>query len=510
MRRDESDTWLGRLVASRYRLIARLGESEMADLYLARHVLIDRLSAIKVLRPDVGRDRGLRALFLREAKAVNRINHPNILEITDYGETDDTAFLVMEYVPGEPLQRLLGNGPLGWERATRIALQMAYALSRAHEMGVIHRDLNPSNVIVVQQRAGDDLVKLTDFGVAKLLGGSGNSGGASTGLLPAKVSPGYVAPELYTLGTVDARSDLFSLGVILYECACGALPYAPERPAHEQPRPRKISDLTPGVSPLFDAALERLLAPDPEERPRDGFEVIAMLRDVLLAADAPAEEADPPTVRKRPKTPRRAGPRLMTMPFDRIAPLCSEAWALVRRAAEREIRPGLRDELRQASDLVGMIERLETLVADDTRALADAEARARDSHAEHGARLDELAVERSRALGWAGTYAEQVESVRKERISGAHSISATDALLWEEAALDRVEERTRDHASDLGAAIEELRASQAAADEALEREQMTLSAQLEGHVAALRALAGEAWMTLEALAASLEVDLPLA
>jgi serine/threonine-protein kinase len=137
----------------------------MADLYLARHVLIDRLSAIKVLRPDVGRDRGLRALFLREAKAVNRINHPNILEITDYGETDDTAYLVMEYVPGEPLKRLLGTGPLGWERATRIGLQIAYALSRAHEMGVIIGS-EPVNVIVVQQRAGDDLVKLTDFGVA--------------------------------------------------------------------------------------------------------------------------------------------------------------------------------------------------------------------------------------------------------------------------------------------------------------------------------------------------------
>jgi len=86
--------WLGRLVASRYRLIARLGESRLAEVYLARHALIDRLSAIKILRAEVSHDRGLRSLFLREAKAVNRINHPNIVEITDYGETDETAFLV--------------------------------------------------------------------------------------------------------------------------------------------------------------------------------------------------------------------------------------------------------------------------------------------------------------------------------------------------------------------------------------------------------------------------------
>jgi serine/threonine-protein kinase len=511
MRREESDTWLGRLVASRYRLIARLGDSTMAEHFLARHVLIDRLSAIKVLRPEVGRDKGLRALFLREAKAVNRINHPNIVEITDYGETDDTAYLVMEYVPGEPLSRLLGNGPLGWQRAARIGLQIALALSRAHEMGVIHRDLKPSNVLVVPQRAGDDLVKLTDFGVAKLLWGRGPTGPSATGLLPAHTSPGYVAPELQMLGTVDARSDLFSLGVTLYECACGALPYAPERPAGEQARPRPIRDVAPDAVPAFDAALARLLAPDPEDRPRDAFEVVAMLREVIVAGelDGSFEEADPPTVRQRPRRKESRSPRLMTLPFDRIARLCVDANARVHEAAADVVRPGLRDDLRRAEELVGMIERLEALVAEDTNALEEAEARAQEIHAEYGERMDALSVLKSRTLGWAGSLAERAEVVRKERTSGAHSVSSIDAMLWEQAAIDHEEEQSRDRAEDLQIQIATLLHEQSRVDEALEREQAILGAKLEGHVAAMRALAGEVWMLLDSLAESLDVRLSL-
>jgi len=511
MRREDSDVWLGRLVASRYRLIARLGESYMAEHFLARHVLIDRLSAIKILRPDVGHDPGMRALFLREAKAVNRINHPNIVEISDYGETDDTAYLVMEYVPGEPLSRLLQRGPLGWERAARIGLQIALALSRAHEMGVIHRDLKPSNVLVVPQRTGDDLVKLTDFGVAKLLWGGAPTGGAATGLLPTHTSPGYVAPELAQLGTVDERSDLYSLGVTLYQAACGALPYAPDRPPSQQERPRPIRDVSPDAVPAFDAALSRLLMLDAEDRPRDAFEVVAMFREVLALAGAAAlpEEAEPPTIRRRPKRKLGRGPRLMTMEFDRIGPLCTEALARVRRVAEDVVRPGLRDDLTRAAELVGMIERLETLVGEDTAALEMLETRAQEVHAEYGQRMDALALVQSQTLGWAGSLAERGEFVRKERTSGAHSVSSIDALLWEQAALDHEEEQSRDRAEEIAIQVATLRHEQTQVDDALERDQQISSAKLEGHVAALRALAGEAWMLLDALAESMDLRLPL-
>ncbi|MBL8742656.1 MAG: serine/threonine protein kinase [Myxococcales bacterium] len=510
--------WLGRLVASRYRLIARLGEGHIAEVYLARHVLIDRLSAIKVLRPELGRDRGMRKLFLREAKAVNRINHPNIVEITDYGETVDTAYLVMEYVPGEPLSRHLARGPLGWERASRIGLQIGLALSRAHEMGVIHRDIKPSNVLVIQRRGGDDFVKLTDFGVAKLLSASPVLGKATTGLVPAQLTPGYVAPEMLMLGTLDARSDVYSLGVLVYEAATGVLPFAPDLDPRGRGRPRAVGELLPDVPPLFDSLLARLLETDPEERPRDAFEVVAMFRRILAASDAESEELEnePPTERMAPRPRAKTGPKLLTMPFDRIGALCENAFRLVtdcvreseRSSGGREPPVVASEDLDRAFELVEMVRRLQGLVATDSKALAALEERGRAMRSQFGSRLDELGNHRSRAMGWASSAAERSDFVRTQRLSGAHPIPAMDALLWEEATLEHEEEVSLSRADELGREVEELSQRLELANEAIEREKATLEAQLEGHVAALRALAGEAWMVLDALAEAFDLRLP--
>lgn len=500
--------WLGRLVASRYRLIARIGEGHIAEVYLARHVLIDRLSAIKVLRPSMGRDKGMRKLFLREAKAVNRINHPNIVEISDYGETVDTAYLVMEYVPGEPLTRHLAQGALGWERASRVGLQIALALSRAHEMGVIHRDIKPSNVLVIQRRGGDDFVKLTDFGVAKLLDSSA-VGKATTALLPAQLTPGYVAPEMRLVGMLDARSDIFSLGVLVYEAACGALPYSPEARADALAPPRPIGELLPGVPPLFDALLRRLLAADPDERPRDAFEVVAMFRRILgdPASLSEPEEEEPPTERlQRRRRNHGEGPKLLTMPFDRIGPLCERSFDTISMAA-RSAPAGRVDgpTFSKAGELVEMLRNLNVLVTQDAKALAGLEERARALRSQFGGRLDELARERSRAMGWASSVAERSEFVRAQRQSGAQPINAMDALLWEEATLEHEEEISIVRIEDLGREFEEVSGRLELANEAIEREKATFEAQLEGHVAALRALAQEAWMLLETLAEPLGV-----
>ena len=145
----------------------------MAVVYLARHVMIERLSAIKILRQDLGMNVSHRERFLREARAVNRINHPNIVEITDFGEDGGLVFLVMEYVEGESLQTALAPGRFDLVRAVRIALQIASALGRAHELGVIHRDLKPENVLLLL-RDGADFAKLTDFGIAKIVDAPGD------------------------------------------------------------------------------------------------------------------------------------------------------------------------------------------------------------------------------------------------------------------------------------------------------------------------------------------------
>src|SRR5262249_54025023 len=155
----------------------RLGIGGMSSVYLARHEVIDRLSAIKILRRDLAQNPAHRERFLREARAVNRINHRNIVEITDYGEADGTVYLVMEYVQGESLLGNLARGAFPWPRAVKVAIQIASALGRAHQAGVIHRDLKPENVMLTRpdDQAGvtmyeeQDLVKLMDFGIAKLV-----------------------------------------------------------------------------------------------------------------------------------------------------------------------------------------------------------------------------------------------------------------------------------------------------------------------------------------------------
>jgi eukaryotic-like serine/threonine-protein kinase len=498
--------WIGRLLANRYRLIARLGEGKMAEVYLARHVLIDRLSAIKVLRPEMGGDRALRRNFLREAKAVNRINHPNIVEISDYGETDETAYLVMEYVPGESLARHLGRAPLGWARAARVALQLGQALARAHEMGVVHRDVQPRNILLVPGRGGDDLVKLTDFGVAKLLDPSGDPRPATGRYVAHDLEPAYMAPELRLAGTADARVDLFSLGVVTYEATTGVLPFGSEVP---QGPPPPLSERSVNVPEEFEELLRSLLGSTPEERPRDAFEVVGRLQRVL-EIDRPSVELDPPTERTPHHRVNVPIASLATVPFDRIGPMSASLREQLFGAIEAS--PGLvaPTELQRLQELFEMVERLHALVTEDAERLGRLETRARTARAELGARIDELALERSRVLGWASTAAARGDSVRSRRLSGVLSIGTMDALLWEEATLEHEESSSLDNASELGREIEALTRELEEENERLEREGLSLQAQLEGHVAALRALAGEAWQNVHSIAHRLHVDLELA
>ncbi len=514
-------SWIGRLIAQRYRLIGRLGEGTMADVYLARHVLIDRLSAIKVLHSEFGGDMALRRRFLQEAKAVNRINHPNIVEITDYGETEGTAYLVMEYVPGEPLARHLLDGPLGFERSLQLGLQVTSALSRAHEMGVIHRDLTPANVLIVPRRTGPDLVKLTDFGVAKMLHDPSTAGGATfTGPSDAKLNPGYIAPEVARLGTVDPRSDLYSLGVLLYQATSGKLPFAAQEngsPSATLDRPCRLSEVSDRVPALFDEIVATLLAVDPDDRPRDAFETFEMLRRVAEDTDAPVSRSSMASL-SRPSDPKphKSRPHLLTVSFERIGPMCLAAWArLLERAGisrtasiatATSLDGVIRSLLEGVERLVRMVEGLARIVESDARALAAAEGRGRTFRAAFGDRLDRLGKERSRSLGWAGTIAERRDYVKTQRSSGAHSIPTADAMLWEQAALEREEERAYAEAAALGTQFEAVSGELEQANETLEHDIEVLSAQLDGHIAALRSLAAEAWMALDEAASSLGVD----
>lgn len=279
---------LGKTIASRFRLLKRLGSGATSVVYLARHVVIDRLSAIKVLRREFEREVSYRERFLREARAVNRIAHPNIVEISDVGESDGYAYLVMEYVPGLSLLEHMQQGRFPWQRAARVAAQVAAALSRAHEARVIHRDLKPENVLLVPTEDGDERVKLTDFGIAKLLD------------LPSVTvseqifgTPGYIAPEYINGQPGDARSDLYALGIVLYEMLTGELPFDGKGQSEMLLRPLSSDPIPPskrvtGIPPLLEALVLKLISRGPDDRPKDAEMVVVALQK-LLDEDEAAE-----------------------------------------------------------------------------------------------------------------------------------------------------------------------------------------------------------------------------
>ncbi len=275
------DPLIGKTVGGRYRLISRLGAGGMSSVYLARHVMIDRLMAIKTLRRDLAQDPVQRDRFIREARAVNRINHENIVEITDFGESDDgLVYLVMEYVPGDSLLKIMGDGPMKASRALHIARQVGLALGRAHQMGIVHRDLKPENVLLVQRPGRPDFVKILDFGIAKILDAP-----SLTGSQQIFGTPGYIAPEYIQSTDIDGRADLYSVGVMLYELITGALPFDYEYPGdllvkHVTEEPIPPSRRLPSIDPPVEELILRCLRKDPAERFRDAFHFLEELQKV--------------------------------------------------------------------------------------------------------------------------------------------------------------------------------------------------------------------------------------
>jgi eukaryotic-like serine/threonine-protein kinase len=521
------DPLLGRTLAGRYRLISCLGTGGMSTVYLSRHALIDRLSAIKVLRPELAIHAEHRERFLREARAVNRINHPNIVEISDYGEAQinvgagrserrDVVYLVMEYIPGETLSKLLVKGPVPETRLVPIALQVASALARAHQTGVIHRDVKPENVLLVSRRDWVDLVKLTDFGVARMqLAKSLPMGGLSDQVVG---TPGFVAPE-YLVGetTLDGRADLYSLGVVMYEALCGSLPFDAATtadlltlPLTEDPIPLRTRN--PEVSEGVEAVVMRCLHRRADERPLDAFAFIDELRraspwaknlvvDGSLPAGAmrPASAAPPDRVPRasndvpvEPRTPARvvlgvAPPKWGEVPPTQIA----VAWRSYFAAFDR-IEAGRPDDPPKAIARIllerdPVVEALEAAVARLNRHQKDIDSlasRGRDFRDTLGRAIDTLAADLSRAH--ANTLALKSRRVdlhlrrRHEQDAGA-----ADALLWEEAAVDDDMRKAMHIASDLGHQIATLQDELFRRNNAHEQEVHRTTGAIEGELAAM-------------------------
>ena len=267
----------------KYEVLDEIGHGGMATVYRARDSSLDRLVALKVLHPHLQRTSEARARFTREAKSVARLRHPNILEIYDYsGEASDETYIAAELLTGPTLKDfVLAHKETPPEIAACVALQLADALGEAHEKGIIHRDVKPENVLIHQDRG----VKLTDFGIAHMVD---THTFTATGQILG--SPGHMAPEQIESGDCDERSDVFSLGTVLYFCATGRLPFVGRNAHHllkllldgNYPDPIR---LRPQIGAELGGIMEKALSRRPDDRYQSAGELAADLRGFLARMD---------------------------------------------------------------------------------------------------------------------------------------------------------------------------------------------------------------------------------
>jgi len=275
---DLKEDLVGSVIADRYLVTDILGEGGMGTVYLARHVRLPQQAAIKVLRKEMLQDASAVARFNREAANASRIDHDRVARVYDFGETDQgVVYLAMEFVPGQTLKKLLADGgPMTPLRAANVVRQIAEGLDAAHRMEIVHRDLKPDNVMVIRDGDAPDAeerVKVVDFGIAKAFGDS--SGGTvltRTGFVVG--TPEFMSPEQLLGGTLDARSDIYALAIVAYQCLTAELPFATNTPDHGMAArlvtpPRPLTAVQPAVRwpQQVQSVLDSALSRDPADRP---------------------------------------------------------------------------------------------------------------------------------------------------------------------------------------------------------------------------------------------------
>ncbi|MFO0757443.1 MAG: serine/threonine-protein kinase [Byssovorax sp.] len=331
----KAEARLGTIVSDRYRLTEVLAMGGVGVVYKGEHVHMRKKVAIKLLHPDAESAPDLVARFQREAVAGAHIQHPNVAAATDFGELpDESFFLVLEYVRGTTLREIIARGPLGARRSVHIAKQIAAALAATHAIGIVHRDVTPRNIMVVEGER--DLVKLIDFGLAKL---------DATGLAKADAihhsdhdiritgtgavfgTIAYLAPEVVRgMDLIDARFDLYALGIVMYEMLSGKHPFSTTDAVelfkhHAGTRPPPIAERAPGVvvPPALEAIVMRLLEKAPEARYPSAEALIAALETDLEGALTPSTPPPVTTGEGEAARPSLAPPRPSVPPPPRLS-----------------------------------------------------------------------------------------------------------------------------------------------------------------------------------------------
>jgi serine/threonine-protein kinase len=308
------DPLVGQTLAGKYLIEQLIKRGGMGAVYRGKHVMMDKTVAIKVLRPSLAGDDDVVARFSREAKAASRISHPHAVSVTDFGEAENgVVFLVMEYLDGHTLKDIIrSEGPMPLGRAAEIIRQVSGALDAAHKQGVVHRDLKSDNIMLSQTNGGD-WAKVLDFGIAKIQQPEGVRDNDITAANLVIGTPQYMSPEQCSQTTsIDARSDVYSLGVIVYEMLAGRVPFTGASPTvimmkQVQDSPPSILETHPDLPASVDALIDRALAKHPVDR----FQTAGELSEALTQAAVDAGDsasAIPPVAETVANAPVDAGP----------------------------------------------------------------------------------------------------------------------------------------------------------------------------------------------------------
>lgn len=301
--KKKQDTLIGRTISDRYEVHSLIGKGGMGAVYKARQPAVQRDIALKVLLEEFVQNETIVKRFYQEALAASRLNHPNTIKIYDFGQSEDgVLYIAMEYLQGKSLQQVLAQYKSGLppKRAIYIMRQVCKSLAEAHRAGIIHRDLKPDNIFLTDIQGEQDFVKVLDFGVAKLKEYEGKEGTLTqAGMIFG--TPKYMSPEQARSGELDARSDVYALGVILYELVAGRTPFGGDNPlsiliAHVNEQPKPFEALNPPVEvhPALAAVIFKALAKHPDGRHPDVDSLLGELEavDELLEGADWAEVAD--------------------------------------------------------------------------------------------------------------------------------------------------------------------------------------------------------------------------
>src|SRR5262245_13741759 len=304
-----ADPLIGETLAGKYLIEELIKSGGMGSVYRGKHVLMDKRVAIKVLRPSLAVDDAVVARFSREAKAASRISHPHAVNVTDFGESENgVVFLVMEYLDGRTLKEIIKNeGAISIGRTVEIIRQVSGALDAAHEQGVVHRDLKSDNIMLSETNGGE-WAKVLDFGIAKIQQPEGALDMDITAANLVIGTPQYMSPEQCShSGPIDARSDVYSLGIIVYEMLAGRVPFTGESPTvimmkQVQDEPPSILEARPHLPAEIASVVSRALAKEPADRFQSAGELSKALTEVSQIEDSVVAGA-PTTVANMPVVP---------------------------------------------------------------------------------------------------------------------------------------------------------------------------------------------------------------